>query len=98
VKYKGKTLEKYNEIIDYALSLSGVEQKEFVDAVEATGPHALSNIGYWSGYFSDEMAEKIQSVFRTEHPIFGKKRPTTEEALALGEKIGTKAKGTSVYN
>ena len=72
--YKGKKLSTYTEIIDVALSLKGKEQREFVGEYAKTGPHALQNIGYVSGYYPADKANKIMEVFQTAHPIFGSRR------------------------
>ena len=89
MEWKGKKLEKTNEIVDFGLSLTGKEQEEFVNSVEKLGPYALQNIGYHSGYYPREKAREICRVFRTEHPVFGKTEPTAEQAFAMGEKMGT---------
>lgn len=50
----------------------------------------LQNIGYYAGYAPPEDAERVMSLFNTEHPIFGKTTPTTEEALLAGKRLGEK--------
>ena len=92
MKYKGKNLDTYSEIVDYALSLSGEEQEKFVEKYAKSGPYALQNIGYWSGYYGPEKMAKIQEVFKTAHPIFGRMQPTQTEAFEAGVAIGRKAK------
>lgn len=52
----------------------------------------LTNIGYYAGYFRAEFADKIYEMFDTEHPIFGKKHPTAEEALKIGMEWGRRSK------
>lgn len=44
----------------------------------------LSNIGYWAGYCNPAQAQRIYEIFDTEHPIFGRREPTPEEAFARG--------------
>lgn len=39
----------------------------------------LANIGYITGYYPAELADKVFELFETEHPYFGKKHPTPEE-------------------
>lgn len=70
--YKGIDLPTYPEIIDYALKLRGKAQKEFVKAYANNGKYALVNIGYFSGYYGPRKMAKIQKIFNTEHPIFGR--------------------------
>lgn len=69
--WQGRTYDKVNEIIDAALALEGAAQAEFVEAFCASGKYARTNIGYISGYYSQETRVKICQVFRTSHPIFG---------------------------
>ena len=91
MNYQGKELKTYPEIIDYALSLKGKEQADFVEAYAKTGPHALSNVGYFSGYYDAAKARKIMYVFKTAHPIFGTRRPDPEEAFEAGKALGKQA-------
>jgi hypothetical protein len=84
-----------NEILD---SLSKVETKKeadlyFADYVafiqkdtdikqEAAVRYAKEDIGYYSGYFDKKVFERINELFNTKHPVFGKKYPTLDEALS----------------
>jgi hypothetical protein len=45
---------------------------------------AKSNLGYWSGYYSHDERLNFQNIFDLEHPIFGSKTPTAEEAFEMG--------------
>ena len=72
MKYNGKEYATYPDIIDHALKLKGKEQKLFVEAYLKQGKYARSNIGYFSGYYDPRTMKKIQKVFNTAHPIFGK--------------------------
>jgi len=90
--WKGKKLEKLDQIIAAALELKGKEQKEFVKAYCAIGPYARQNIGYCSGYYDRKTAAEIVRVFETAHPIFGTSTPTTEEAFELGKKLGEESR------
>ena len=93
-RFKGIDFDTYPKIIDYALSLSGLEQEEFVNAYARTGPHALSNIGYISGYYDRETAMRIMETFKTSHPIFGRRLPTPEEAFDMGKKLAAERNAT----
>lgn len=44
----------------------------------------LKNIGYFAGYYPADLADRVYSLFQTQHPIFGLTHPTPEEALRLG--------------
>lgn len=50
------------------------------------------NLGYYAGYYDAETAERVHRLFKTEHPIFGKRTPTAEEAFAFGRKWATEGK------
>ena len=49
------------------------------------------NIGYWTGYYGDDVRERVEKLFKTEHPLFGKfsenGSPSFKEALNLGYAI-----------
>lgn len=34
---------------------------------------AKTNLGYYAGYYSDEVQQRVNRLFRTTHPIFGNK-------------------------
>lgn|SRR6185437_1358082 len=53
---------------------------------------ALSNVGYWTGYCSDETAERVKRLYHTTHPIFGDAKLTTEELLRMGIEYGERRK------
>jgi hypothetical protein len=52
----------------------------------------LVNIGYFAGYYSNEIQDLAYSLFDTQHPIFGRTHPTSEEALRLGMEYGERMK------
>ena len=85
---EGMKVSEVMDIIESALTATGDERKEIVEFLLASGPHARENIGYLSGYFPPEKAAAVLELFQTEHPIFGKVRPTPEEAFALGKAGG----------
>ena len=72
MNWKGKELKTYPEIIDMALSLKGDEQKKFVKKYASSGKFALSNVGYFAGYYGGKKAQRILKVFNTVHPVLGK--------------------------
>ena len=57
----------------------------------------LANIGYFAGYYSQEIADKAYDLFNTEHPIFGRTHPTPEEALRLGMEWGKRSRERSQH-
>lgn len=48
----------------------------------------LHSVGYWTGYCDNETADRVMKVFKTSHPIFGRRHPTVSEALDAGAKLG----------
>lgn len=48
----------------------------------------MSNLGYYAGYYDDEMRTAVEEVFGAIHPIFGTMRPTPEQAFAMGQAVG----------
>lgn len=50
---------------------------------------ADSNIGYMSGYMSNEDGAKMREVFGTPHPLFGYGSPSAEEAFDIGMRMAS---------
>ena len=57
------------------------------DKNEALQTHK-ENLAYFAGYYSNETRERVERLFKAEHPIFGKISekgpPTVKEALLAG--------------
>jgi hypothetical protein len=53
-----------------------------------------SNLGYFAGYYDNETRERVERLFKCEHPVFGKiaKKgpPTPEQALQMGIELARK--------
>jgi hypothetical protein len=53
-----------------------------------------SNLGYYAGYYSEEVRERVERLFKCAHPVFGSiaenGSPTSEEAFEAGKKWATK--------
>jgi hypothetical protein len=53
---------------------------------------ARVNLGYFAGYYDSETRERVERLFRCEHPIFGaiaeKGQPTAAQAFAAGKAMG----------
>jgi hypothetical protein len=51
-----------------------------------------TNLGYYAGYYSTETRERVERLFRCEHPVFGaiaaNGQPSTADALIAGVKAG----------
>ena len=91
-KWKTRTFERMDELIDAALALKDEEQREFVKAYCDSGIYARQNIGYFSGYYDGPTRLELCRIFETAHPFFGTTTPTPEEAFELGKKFGASLK------
>lgn len=45
---------------------------------------ALSNLGYYAGYYDHETRTRVRILYNARHPIFGDTEPTPEEAIQAG--------------
>ena len=50
-----------------------------------------SNLGYYAGYYDSETRERVERLFRCEHPVFGaiakEGEPTCEQAFWAGARL-----------
>lgn len=51
-----------------------------------------SNLGYYAGYYSEEVQDRVNKLFKTTHPVFGDKWPTAIEAFEAGQKLAEEMK------
>lgn len=55
-----------------------------------------NNLGYYAGYYGDETRERVERLFKTEHPIFGSIAkngpPSPDEAFKRGVLMGEEAR------
>ena len=49
---------------------------------------AHSNLGYFAGYYSNEVRAQVKRVFGSSHPLFGDKIPTPKQAFDIGMAVG----------
>lgn len=79
----------FEELVRHNLSF-GETTREEAERIER------HNLGYFAGYYDSETRERVERLFKCEHPVFGKiaenGAPTTEEALLAGMKEGLKAR------
>jgi hypothetical protein len=54
------------------------------------------NLGYWAGYYSPEARERVERLFKAEHPVLGKlaatKNLTPNELLSAGMELARQNK------
>lgn len=72
--WKGKTLNTMGEVMSIVEGIETAEEaKLFLAEYEKVTPHARANIGYASGYYSQETSRKMLSLFDLPHPVFGRR-------------------------
>lgn len=53
---------------------------------------AKENLGYWAGYYDNKTRRRVEKLFESSHPIFGKisekGTPTSDEAFNSGFQMG----------
>lgn len=93
--WKEKEIKTMGELAEAMKTVTTKEEgQEFMKLARAENPeHADHNIGYITGYFSHQDAERLRDLLDVSHPIFGKKSPTPEEALQAGIEMGRAMKG-----
>lgn len=78
------------QIVECACRISPQQLREEHERIQR------SNLGYYAGYYSHEVRERVERLFDTEHPIFGKIAvngpPTTKQAFELGRRMGEQAR------
>ena len=86
-RWKGKPLLTLGDVSDAVIQCqTKADAKSFLASYRRITPHAEANIGYLTGYFTDDECRRIQDLFGVSHPIFGTTIPTLEEAFNAGVK------------
>src|SRR6185503_14753340 len=68
----------------YLAGLIKIHVDQYGGTEDAARSVILQNIGYFTGYYDNATARRVMRCFDTSHPIFGRSRPSPEEALAAG--------------
>lgn len=107
MNYRGKTYETMGEVFNEALHLAKTDSyeakeffREYINWI-STNNHcsedeateiAKSNLGYFAGYYDEEVCDIIYKTYQCSHPIFGDKpfSISAEEAYQKGLEIGKK--------
>lgn len=109
MNYRGKTYEKMSEVFNEALHLAktdSFEAKEFFKVYinwiaeynhfswDKATEIAKSNLGYFAGYYNEEVCDIIYKTYQCSHPIFGDKpfSVSAEDAHKKGLEMGKKLK------
>lgn len=70
--WKDKAIETLGDLSDAMLAAKTPEDAaEFLAAYSAVNEHARENVGYISGYYDIETAQRVRELFKVSHPIFG---------------------------
>lgn len=92
--WKGQELKTIGNLCDAMKNIVSKEDAtEFMRLYRLANKHADENVGYLTGYFSAEEADRMRELFDVSHPIFGRKSPTPEQALKAGIEMGRALKG-----
>lgn len=94
--WKKKSLRTMREIFDEALKCKDKEEaEEFLKGYMSLGVTrevALSNLGYYAGYFNQKTLDSVHELFGAVHPVFGTEMPGPEKAFEMGVAMGEKWK------
>ena len=106
MNYKGKELDTMGELFDFALKLAKEEDKtesqeffrEYVKQISIKNNYSLEksteiaklNLGYFAGYYNQDVCDLIYKTYNCSHPIFGNKpfEVSPEEAYKKGLERG----------
>ena len=81
----------FEKLVEHSMSFGN--SKEKAEEIERR------NLGYWAGYFDNETRERVERLFKCEHPIFGAIAkigpPTPLEAFELGKQWAAKERKPS---
>lgn len=96
MKTEKKVVHTTGEVVDMMRACKTKKEanalvKKLMKEHEATDEKLLrSNIGYLTGYLGPTEGMRLLELFETEHPIFGKTRPTSDEAFKIGLEMGSR--------
>ena len=102
--YRGKNYETFGEIFDLALDLAKKDTYEaqewfyeYVNCISMDNSYswdksieiAKSNLGYFAGYYNQEVCDIIYKTYQCSHPVFGDKpfEISPEEAFKKGMEL-----------
>lgn len=83
IKTQADANRYFEACVEHNMRVTGNDRKK---AEEIERQH----IGYWTGYYSHYIRDRVFGLFKTEHPIFGRTNPTPNEAFGRGQDFGKK--------
>ena len=111
MNYRGKELNTMGEVFNEALRLAKTDKDEaqdffyqYVNHISFTNKYswdksieiAKSNLGYFAGYYNQEVCDIIYKTYQCSHPIFGDKPFNVDPVEAFN--IGYNMAKNSKYN
>lgn len=88
MNWKGRELATIGDLSDAMEACKTREDAQaFMAAYRAENEHADVNIGYLTGYYDWETADRMRDWFGVTHPVFGDRHPTFDEALEAGKRM-----------
>ncbi len=86
---QAQATEYFEELVKHNMANSNHTREEAINIEK-------NNIGYFAGYYSNEVRARVEELISCYHPIFGaiahRKPPTPDEALKMGMAMGEKSK------
>jgi hypothetical protein len=61
--------------------------QEFLAAYREFSPHADANLGYLTGYFGRDTANRMLELLEVEHPVFGAQMPTNPASAMIAGRM-----------
>lgn len=102
MEWEGKQLATIGDLSDAVLAIARADDQDaadrFMAQYRAENEHADANVGYLSGYYGTETMQKVQRMFRAEHPIFGNKPRSDEELFDAGAAMAMGVDPKSVFD
>ena len=86
--WQGNKLKTLGELMDAAVKCSTDEATEFLRCYESVTPNARENLGYLSGYLSENECKDFRQKFGVVHPIFGEKNLSSGDIFKFGMRVG----------
>lgn len=76
-------------LAEYIKHIKKIQESETDDVQDSAESIAKSNLGYYAGYYSNEVRERVERLFLCSHPVFGSIKengiPTPQEAFDMGK-------------
>ena len=89
-----KDAEQY--LADYIKFIEKIQELEPDVEQDSAESIAKSNLGYYAGYYSNEVRERVEKLFCCAHPVFGSIKengiPTPQEAFDMGKNMNNHVK------